>query len=147
MKKLKDSEILQIYKIWNQVYPACVCWEAIDGLQKFIAARENPYHFLIQHNNQIRGWICVFDREGARWFTILVDSDFHGTGLGTILLDHCKGRESELIGWMVPENKYVKKNGAIYQSPWGFYKKNGFLKTDVWLKSDDIQTQKIIWRK
>ncbi len=65
-------------------------------------------------------------REGEKWFAIIVDSDFHGQGLGTELLNRAKAKESELNGWVIDQDNDVKQNGDSYLSPLGFYLNNGF---------------------
>ncbi|MBR9854845.1 MAG: hypothetical protein GYB37_09760 [Algicola sp.] len=59
-------------------------------------------HILIKNENQsIKGWYCGFIRENEKWFVIILDSKFHGKGLGTKILNLAKENKSELNGWVI----------------------------------------------
>ncbi|MFT7346345.1 MAG: GNAT superfamily N-acetyltransferase [Cryomorphaceae bacterium] len=79
---------------------------------------------------------------------MIVESSFHGKGLGRSLLNYAKSKEPELNGWVIDHQNSQRKDGQVYQSPLEFYKKQGFeVHCDIRLELPEISAVKIHWRK
>ena len=147
LESLSSSEIKGVFDVWNRVYPQQINYENTSDFEVTLSTYKNPSHYLLKINQQLIGWCCVFDRDDARWFALIVDTDHQHLGFGTRLLNNAKENEKELFGWMTPINHYIKKDGSTYQSPKAFYIKNGFTITKDVLKTDTLSTVKIHWRR
>jgi GNAT superfamily N-acetyltransferase len=79
-------------------------------------------------NGFIDGWLMTFLREGKRNFALLVSDAKQGRGIGTALVKEMQKNETDVLGWIILSNDYVKTDGSVYFSPADFYKKSGFFK-------------------
>ena len=98
--------------------------------------------------SEIVGWACTFDRDGDRWFTILINSLYQRLGIGRMIMNLVKEKESRLNGWVIDHPYDIKQNGESYESPLPFYLKNGFIvQPGIRLENEKISAVKIEWRK
>lgn len=143
---IKPFQQLQIFRLWNKEYPAQLGYNDLEGLEKYLAGLDNPLHFILRKEKNMLGWAVAFDREGERWFAIIVDGNNQKKGCGTILLNILKSGESSLCGWVTDHEKYVKSDGSPYSSPLGFYLKNGFkILPEIRFENDKLSAVKIKW--
>lgn len=77
---------------------------------------------------------------------IILDSIVHLKGLGSLLLEQLKDKETALHGWVVDHNNYLKSNVETYLSPLNFYLKNEFrVVEDIRLELPHLSAVKITW--
>jgi len=133
MIKVNETVLLSIeqkaaiYRLWNNEYPAQLAYSAPAELDDYLDNVQNARHyFAFDAVRDIVGWAFSFEREGERWFAIIVDSTLHKTGVGTLLLSKLKENSTVLNGWVTDHERYTKADGSSYPSPIGFYLKNGF---------------------
>lgn len=147
--QLTVSDKAQILELWNNEYPEKLGHPTINSLEAYLDKLHNPGHLLMRDSHQrIIGWYLDFIREKEIWFAIIVNSNYHGMGLGTRLLNRAKDKESELNGWVIDHSNDRKKNGDSYNSPLRFYVSNGFeILHEERLELDIISAVKIKWTK
>ncbi|HEX8289160.1 MAG TPA: GNAT family N-acetyltransferase [Pyrinomonadaceae bacterium] len=125
--ELSADQKARILELWNNEYPENLAFSNVSGFEAYLSERGNGKHFLlIDSAEKIIGWALIFDRDNARWFSIIVDGKMHGQGWGTRLIDKLKAAERRLFGWVIDNSNSQKSNGEVYESPLGFYKKLGF---------------------
>ena len=136
-----------IYRLWNNEYPSQLGYSALAELDVYLENLKDPHHyFAVNEADDIVGWAFSFEREGERWFAIIVDSTLHRSGVGTMLLNKLKANSTVLNGWVTDHDKYVKANGSPYPSPMGFYLKNSFVVCEgVRLEFEKLSAAKICW--
>ena len=146
---LSDSEKLEVFELWNNEYPKRLSYNSIRELDEYLSKLTSLSHiFLIDSVGKIKGWYFDFKRDNEKWFAIILDSDIHGKGFGTKILEVAKQKEKELNGWVIDNNYYKKNNGEFYSSPLNFYIKNEFEKlTTDRLELGKISAVKIKWKK
>ncbi|MFZ1675748.1 MAG: GNAT family N-acetyltransferase, partial [Saprospiraceae bacterium] len=137
-----------IVYLWNREYPGRISTTK-EGFDEYLNASGGQIHFLMLDDaNEIIGWAYTFDREGDRWFSIIINSLYHGIGLGRMMLEHMKENESRLNGWVIDHDDEIKQNGEPYESPLAFYLKNGFeVYTDIRFENEKMSAVKIVWEK
>ncbi|MFT6947828.1 MAG: GNAT superfamily N-acetyltransferase [Vicingaceae bacterium] len=152
MKYVKSKTVspllLQVLlTIWNEEYPA-VLKHYLNTLEEYLNKLKDLEHtFVMNEFGTVVGWYFDFERNNERQFAILISSDYHNKGIGNQLLSTAKQKHSELYGWVVDSNEYLKKNGENYKSPVSFYQNSGFNLTNKRWDSEKIKTIKIVWRK
>lgn len=146
-QKLTPTEKMDIFHIWNNAYPAQIAYTSVDDFDTYLHTYANPTHLLAKVNSKVVGWLSTFDRNGERWFALLIDSHYQKKGVGSKLMHEMQHVETAISGWMVPHNDYIKSDGSHYLSPQLFYKKFGFLTTNETMQSATLTTVKIRWSK
>lgn len=138
-----------IYELWNAEYPKNLTHQNLSDFENYLNALTNQYHMLlIDKNGAIKGWYFDFDRNNEKSFAMILATEIHGKGFGTLLLNEAKKRESELNGWVIDKTDYLKQNGVGYKSPVPFYLKNGFHKLpEIRLELEHLSAVKITWKK
>ncbi|MHB1145979.1 MAG: GNAT family N-acetyltransferase [Lutibacter sp.] len=146
---LNSNQKKVIYELWNAEYPKNLTHQNLSNFENYLNALTNQYHMLlIDKNGNIKGWYFDFDRNNEKWFAMILASEIHGKGFGTLLLNEAKKRESALNGWVIDKTDYLKQNGVCYKSPIPFYLKNGFQKLpEIRLELEHLSAVKIIWEK
>lgn len=137
-------------ELWNNEYPVYLNYKSISDFELYLNDINIITHILIDDldNNQIVGWLFIFERDNENWFGIIIDSKMHNKGLGTKLLNIAKNKSSELNGWVIEHNEDVKSNGEKYKSPVNFYIKNDFeVLPDIRLNLEFFKVVKINWKK
>lgn len=137
-----------ITRLWNEEYPEQIKYENVAGFEAFLDGITEHKHFLLFDDDEnLKAWLVSFNRDGERWFSIIVDSSEQKKGYGTAILNELKLHETEINGWAVEHNDYLKSNGEKYISPLGFYEKNGFvILKNIRLEKPDYYCVKIIWK-
>jgi len=123
---ISNDELSQVLHLWNNSYPIGICYNDINELNTFFAPLGNRRHYMIKDNSSIEAWIVTFDRDDARWFSIIVSPSNKRKGLGKKLLQYVMKIEPKLNGWVTDHDNDVKRDGTPYESPIGFYLKLGF---------------------
>lgn len=136
-----------IYRLWNNEYPSQLGYSTLAELDVYLENLKDPHHYFAANEaDDIVGWAFSFEREGERWFAIIVDSTVHRSGVGTALLNTLKEHVTALNGWVTDHDKYVKADGSPYPSPMGFYLKNGFVVCEgIRLEFEKLSAAKIWW--
>ena len=144
---LTPRDVEEVFNLWNNEYPSKMEYFHVVQLDVYLDEIENPYHLLLYNRKgNVLGWAFSFDRDGERWFAILIDHSIQRQGYGRSLLNQLKMHEPILNGWVVDRNRYKKTNGEPYLSPLKFYKKCGFeVLSDQRLELEIISAVKIRW--
>ncbi len=147
--KLTSVQKNRIVELWNAEYPENLAFSEVSGFDVYLNERPNQKHFLLMSAaNEIIGWVCAFEREGARWFAIIIDERHQGKGFGVKLIDTLKAAKNQFFGWVIDHSDSRKSNGETYQSPLGFYRKLGFtVHESERIEKDGISGVKIEWKK
>lgn len=137
----------QLLDLWNEEYPAQLHLQDGKALQDYLWPLNRLKHLLLQDKQGcIKGWAWSFDRDGERWFAIIVSTEQQGKGLGRQLIERLKNAEQTLNGWVTDHNKDIKQNGTPYSSPLDFYIKCGFeVLADQRLETEKMSAVKIRW--
>ncbi len=148
-ENLSEVQKQSIIRLWNAEYPAQIQHSGIDSFDDYLSMKGNLEHYLLTDTDEnIKGWLATFMRDGEKWFALLVDSSEQKKGYGTQLLNEVKEFENEINGWAIDQNKDVKANGETYLSPIGFYLKNDFeILNDVRLETETVSAVKIKWSR
>jgi len=146
---LNNNQKKVIYELWNAEYPKNLTHQNLSNLENYLNELTNQYHMLlIDKNGAIKGWYFDFNRNNEKWFAMILASEIHRKGFGTLLLNKARKRESELNGWVTDKTDYLKQNGNCYKSPIPFYLKNGFqLLPESRLELEHLSAVKITWKK
>ena len=147
--QLEEAIERDIFELWNNEYPENISFPEPEYFNNYIYNLKNLKHFLIKDiQNYTYGWASTFERENETWFMILVSGQHQGKGIGKMILDTLKQKESILNGWVISHKHYRKLNGDKYISPINFYLKNDFeILNSEKLKSDKISAVKVRWIK
>ncbi len=147
--ELTSTQKNRIVELWNAEYPENLAFSEVSKFDVYLSERPHQKHFLLMNTvDEIVGWACVFERESARWFAIIIDGGQQGKGLGAKLIDALKAAENQLFGWVIDHSDSRKSNGETYQSPLGFYRKIGFtVHEGERIEKDGISGVKIEWEK
>ncbi len=145
---LSKTDKKEILDLWNNEYPENLNYQTLSGFENYLENLTEPSHILMRSKTLgIKGWYVDFLRENEKWFILLLDSEYHGKGFGTKILNLAKEKESALNGWVIDKGNAKKKNGESYKSPLNFYLKNGFEKlANVRLELEKLAAVKIRWK-
>lgn len=145
---LSNEQKDMICQLWNTEYPQNLAITS-TSFDEFLEASASQSHFLILENEKdLVGWAYTFDRESDRWFSIIIDHPHQGKGLGHVLLNLIKEKETRLNGWVIDHPHDRKQNGQPYLSPLTFYVKNGFTALPhARMENEKISAVKIEWKK
>ncbi len=146
--ELSKAQKETIVYLWNREYPVRISTTK-EGFDEYLNASARQTHFLMLDDaNEVIGWAYTFDREGDRWFSIIINGLYHGIGLGRMMLDQMKENESFLNGWVIDHDDEIKQNGEPYESPLAFYLKNGFeVHADIRFENEKMSAVKMVWIK
>jgi GNAT superfamily N-acetyltransferase len=147
-KILSTEQKVNICQLWNNEYPEKLSYEKISDFENYLDNLTQTKHYLLVNENQnINGWAFTFLRDNEIWFAIIIKSEVHGKGFGTLLLNELKNIEKELNGWVIDHENDIKLNGENYKSPIEFYKKNGFkILSENRIENEKISATKINWK-
>ena len=146
-KTLSALQKKEIIALWNAEFVTTIRMGGVEDLEKYLAGVTNHCHlFMLDEAGVIKGWFFTFDREGQRWFVMIVSSGFQGKGYGSALVAKGKEGHSELNGWVVDSLDYKIQNGITYRPPLDFYRKNGFeILPEIVQETPRLRTIKIRW--
>ena len=144
---LDNSQIKVVFELWNAEYPKNLTHQNLSDFENYLNTLASQHHLLLtDENGAIKGWYFDFDRNNEKWFAMILATEIHGKGFGTLLLNKAKKRESTLNGWVIDKTYYLKQNGNCYKSPILFYLKNGFqLLPEIRLELEHLSAVKIRW--
>ncbi len=136
-----------IRELWNNEYPGQLNHSDTGSFRNYLQQLSEQKHFLlVDDNDSVRGWAFVFVRDREKWFAIIVDSRWQGSGCGKLLLNKLKENATKLSGWVIDHSNDKKGSGENYLSPLAFYLKHGFVVcADTRLERDKISAVKIEW--
>ncbi len=145
--ELSNEQKSRIVEMWNAEYPLNIAHPDISSFDDYLDKLGDKKHFLlIDESEKIVGWAMLFERDGAKWFAIIVDGNSQGKGYGIKLLDALKAAEKRFFGWVIEMDDFEKANGERYRSPLEFYKKIGFIvHENEKLIKENISGIKIEW--
>lgn len=146
--ELSNTQKMRIIEMWNAEYPASLAHSGISSFDDYLNKLGEKKHFLLFDDaGKIAAWAMIFERDGAKWFAIIVDGKTQGKGFGVKVLDALKSAEKRLFGWVIDTDNYKKANGEIYRSPLGFYEKIGFIiHENERIIKQEISGVKIEWK-
>jgi hypothetical protein len=146
---LTDSQKESAYNLWNNEYPQNLQYKNITEFDAYLNGLfEKKHYLLINEQEIIAAWALTFIRNAEKWFAVIINSEIHGKGYGTMILDEIKKDETQLSGWVIDHERDAKANGQKYRSPLIFYKKIHFdILPDCRLESETISAVKIVWKK
>jgi len=153
MKIIKSNTLTKSQKesicfLWNREYPRQLAVTA-EGLDNYFLETTSHAHFMVlDDTDEIVGWAFTFDRDGDRWFSILINTLYQRLGIGRMVLKLLKEKETRLNGWVIDHPHDIKQNGEAYESPLPFYLKNEFIvQPDIRMENEKISAVKIEWHK
>jgi GNAT superfamily N-acetyltransferase len=148
-KILTSSQKQDLFELWNKEYPRDLKYENIKDFEDYLKPLKDLNSILLlDENEKIKGWYFDFLRENERWFAVILDSNIQGQNFGTQILNLSKVENTELNGWVIKSETYLKDNGEPYNSPIEFYRKNGFkILEETKLETDNISAIKVKWFK
>lgn len=140
---LTNKQFEKINQLWNQEYP-------INLNNRFPLLLNDCKvfsHYLFENeNSEVIAWAVDFEKDNETHFSIIVDSNYKGKGLGKLLINQIKDENVNFYGWVIDHNEDLKENGEVYQSPIAFYLKQGFtIVPDCRLDTEMIKAVKIAW--
>ena len=122
-KSLTTKQLQQINRLWNEEYPL----KLKDRFGLLLDGVNNYSHYLIEDKDKnILAWAVDFEKDNEIRFSIIVDKNYQGKGLGVQLIKKLKNDLEEFYGWVIDHNDDKKSNGENYESPLSFYIKQGF---------------------
>jgi GNAT superfamily N-acetyltransferase len=136
-----------IFTLWNKVSPVAVSHNSMQAFDLYLASLDGViYTLVLGEDSRVVGWFADFDRDGDRWFAMLLDSSIHGKGVGSELLARAKERHQSLNGWVIDHGNDKTLSGDSYISPVNFYLKNGLtIVSEVRLELDNLSCVKMNW--
>ena len=120
--------------------------KSIEDFEAYLNKLNDSKHFIVKIDNQILGWFVTFIIDSKRWFVIIIDSKYQRKGIARQLIENALLDSTELYGWVIDTEKYIKQNGDIYKTPIEFYKKLGFVITNERLENEKLSAVKIKWK-
>lgn len=146
---LTEKQKIEIIQLWNSEYPAELALGGLPDFEQYLQTLEDKHHILLLSAGQeVKGWLVYFLRNNDQCFAMLLDASLQGQGWGSKLLTLAKQRTVELHGWVIDSSHHLKENGIAYQSPIGFYMKNGFeVFPEMKLTKSNIEGIRVTWRK
>ncbi len=145
---LTEKQKQEIIALWNTEYPIKLALASLHAFNEYLHTLSDKQHLLlVDLEDRVKGWLVYFKRDQEPCFAMLLDASLQGQGWGSKFLNRAKANHSELNGWVIDNNKTLKKNGQPYKSPIGFYRKNGFaIREDVKFDNKGIQGIKVTWK-
>ncbi|MEO1481262.1 MAG: GNAT family N-acetyltransferase [Myxococcota bacterium] len=134
--------------LWNAEYPAGIAHPDDTSLRRYLDSLGNAQHLLAYSAEQdIVGWLATFDREGERWFAMIVSRACQRQGIGSRLLRRAQDEAAgPLSGWAVDSDRFRRADGSTYPSPLEFYRALGFtVLENERAESDVLSTVRIRW--
>jgi len=147
-QELTASEKIDVRELWNNEYPEQLRLTDMSKLEEYLAGLAFAEHLLVYtKDGTVAAWAVKFIRNEERSFVIIVASSLHRTGIGKQLLNVLKMGETQLTGWAVDHQRYLKSNQQTYLSPLPFYLMNSFSIAEASrLELPTLSAVKIIWK-
>jgi hypothetical protein len=143
---LQPTQKEQVCRMWNAEFPDTLS-TTTSAFDSFLNSTKNhDHHLVLDIHGDIIAWALTFDRDGERWFSMIIDVWHQHQGIGSMLLQRMKEKEPRLNGWVIDQPGYTKENGDAYLPPVDFYIKNGFvLIPEVRFEDAKLSAVKIQW--
>lgn len=140
----KDS----LMQLWNNEYPAKLNLKTIEDFELYLnGLSETKHYLLLDDSDEIQGWTFTFLRENENWFAIILNSEIHGKGIGSLLMSEIKKNNTSLNGWVIDQENEIKYNATFYKSPLQFYIKNDFIIcSEIRIENEKLSAVKINWK-
>ncbi len=149
---LSEADLKKYVTLWNEEYPTI-----IDQISEHMFLRnkskEKPRKIVlcrVRSSKELVGILIIqLDIKPPRgpWFTMIVDRKHQGKRIGAQLLEEAKQLVSELHGWVIPSNQYMKADRTPYVSPLGFYKKSGVEEgKEKIIQGKSFKVVEVVWR-
>jgi hypothetical protein len=121
----------------------------MEELDEFFSQSVSPQHFMVLDDaDEIVGWAFTFDRDGERWFSMVINTLYQRLCIGRMVLTFLKEKETRMNGWVINHPHDTRQNGEVYESPLPFYLKGDFVvQPDIRLENEKISAVQIEWRK
>lgn len=103
-----------------------LAYPGLAELEQYLNSLINATHYIVRGDGRVLAWACVFTRDEARWFAIIVGRSLQGKGMGTQIMQQLIGAEPVLNGWVTDKGEYDRSDGSPYCLPLPFYLKLGF---------------------
>jgi len=153
--KIVQKEILSLeeketlHELWNNEYPAKLNLKTIDDFELYLNGLSETKHYsLFDDSDKINGWAFTFLREDENWFAIILNSEIHGKGIGSLLMNEIKKNNTSLNGWLIDQENEIKHNATFYKSPLQFYIKNDFIVcSEIRIENEKLSAVKINWKR
>jgi len=153
--KIVQKEILSLeeketlHELWNNEYPAKLNLKTIDDFELYLnGISETKHYLLFDDSDKIHGWTFTFLREDENWFAIILNSEIHGKGIGSLLMNEIKKNNTSLNGWVIDQENEIKHNATFYKSPLQFYIKNDFIVcSEIRIENEKLSAVKINWKR
>lgn len=144
-KILSANQYTQINQLWNDEYPI----QLKDRFPILLDEIQNFNHYIIEDTKyNIIAWAVVFEKENEIRFSIIVNAQHKGKGLGSLMVEKLKAENELLYGWVIDHNSDLKSNADHYQTPMPFYLKHGFeILHNKRIEGEMIKGVKIKWCK
>ena len=141
----KDS----LMQLWNNEYPAKLNLKTIEDFELYLNGLSKTKHYLLlDDSDEIQGWTFAFLREDENWFAIILNSEIHGKGIGSLLMNEIKKNNTSLNGWVIDQENEIKHNATFYKSPLQFYIKNDFIIcSEIRIENEKLSAVKINWKR
>jgi GNAT superfamily N-acetyltransferase len=145
--ELSQGQIQQLHELWNREYPVQLFYKSYSDFEAYLHTLKQSRHWLYSNEDgRVVGWAFTFDRDGERWFAVLLDQIIQGRGHGRFIMNQLMAGESVLNGWVIDHDHYIKSNGKPFLSPLGFYEKCDFhILADQRLEMEILSAVKIRW--
>ena len=140
---------LEWYELWNNEYPAKLNLKTIEDFELYLNGLSETKHYLLfDDSDKINGWAFTFLRENENWFAIILNSEIHGKGIGSLLMNEIKKNNTSLNGWVIDQENEIKHNATFYKSPLQFYIKNDFIIcSEIRIENEKLSAVKINWKR
>ncbi|QDW19486.1 hypothetical protein [Flavobacterium sp. KBS0721] len=153
--KIVQKEILSLeeketlHELWNNEYPSKLNLKTIEEFELYLnGISETKHYLLLDDSDEIHGWTFTFLREDENWFAIILNSEIHGKGNGSLLINEIKKNNTSLNGWVIDQENEIKHNATFYKSPLQFYIKNDFIIcSEIRIKNEKLSAVKINWKR
>lgn len=141
--QLSPTQISQLSELWNQEYPT----NLNDRFGVLLDESSNLRHYIITNSNgDIDAWAILFEKDDETRFSIIVNKEHQGRGLGKALIRALQEDCNAFYGWVIDHNNDLKADGSNYLSPLEFYTKIGFkVLKDVRIDTEMIHCVKVYW--
>jgi len=141
----KDS----LMQLWNNEYPAKLNLKNIEDFELYLNGLSETKHYLLfDDSDKINGWAFTFLREDENWFAIILNSEIHGKGIGSLLMNEIKKNNTSLNGWIIDQENEIKHNATFYKSPLQFYIINDFvICSEIRIENEKLSAVKINWKR
>ena len=142
-KSLSANESEQLNVLWNTLYPV----KLNNRFNILLEGVEDFQHYLISDEAEnVLAWAVIFNKDNEMRFSLLVEENHQGKGLGSQLIQKLKSDYPEFYGWVIDHDKDLKLDGTNYKSPLKFYQSHGFeVLSEQRIDTEMLKAVKVKW--